>query len=435
MRLSIQDSPYLQQFAEQISYATTPFALANIQTLFGNHLPGINAMVSLAKDFNDSPVHKFSFPSYLETENIVPYFYSRHMYFLNDPRLIRITLGIDYSISLDTNAATYIKTIVKNKSLNMLSPKVKLAFEHILEHDFNFDSFFYFVENAKQGIAAYRKMKRIGIDSSWAFWKLLNKKFRRNAFYIELFRAINCKTFRKSHSIEYEIGPISAMREVIKFVYGFYCSDDGQFLINERLLSKHRSILFQLIAMYRIQFSSKMGARAKFRQFLKFVQDEGEVYFDREFVMIYKYFAKSNDVAMFKAINLGGKQKNLMKTLSNLAWDLTALRFMEMMCLSQREGSDFLVPYLLSFDKNMCTLMRSFPIKTVLLNRSEDFVLSFPQIKSREYFYAQGCKDETDWFFSPQNTQIRHNKLNNPSIRFQKIRREYKRLRKILDIV
>ena len=202
----------------------------------------------------------------------------------------------------------------------------------------NFDLFFYFVENIKIAFSVALRMAKGGFNSPLKFWKSLDKDFRWNIVCIKLFRYIDSSHYQKTRMLKFDIGFREAVRESIDFTYKFYASAEGKELIEERLLPMQRLILIQLLAILRIEFSSKKGPREKLKQFLDFVQDKGEVYLERETILAHRYFKSRATVPMLEKINRGGEQKGLLKKIDNLAWDMTAARFMEMMVTRTGNG-------------------------------------------------------------------------------------------------
>ena len=294
------------------------------------------------------------------------------------------------------------------------------------------DTFFYYIENIKQGTSAARKMNYESHDSPMRFWESLNEEFRRNLIAIHLFNEIDCKYYQSTRKLRFNISAIEATRASIQFAYGFYASSAGKALIFERLVPFQRLILLQLIVILRIQFSSKSSPRTKLSQFLKFVQQKGAVYLDRETVLAFEYFKDSGSVPLFKKVNRGGAKKRLMSTISNMAWDMTAPRFVEQMLTARLQG-DYTIPFFLSFDMALCRAIKAFPIKAAIIDVRSESVLSLPEIDTFEYFRREGCEEIVRKFFSPESKNERALRESvEPEVIMSRIRTEFRELWRLL---
>jgi hypothetical protein len=143
-------TPQILKFATMLSAARTPQDLATIQSRLGSDLYGIRAIVSLpVNEPGFFPYLPIELPSSLFKDYVVPYFQYRYLYIIHHELLQLPRLAIDYTITFDTNFASYVEPIVRTRSLDGQQPEVKRAFHDMLYNDFNFDLFFYFVENIK----------------------------------------------------------------------------------------------------------------------------------------------------------------------------------------------------------------------------------------------------------------------------------------------
>lgn len=416
-------------FTTGLSLAKTPRQLGIVQDLYGRNLSGVDAVVSL-------PVYEPGYTSGLITlpqslfENyVVPYFPHPYIYFIRGGVLAPLKLAADYTATFDTNFASYVKQVVRTGSFGGQQEKVKRAIHEILINNVNFDLSFYFVENIKVAYPVALRMKRRGCSSPLLFWKALNKEFRWNIVCLKIFSSVDCIHYQKTQKLKFAIGFREAVRESIDFTYKFYMSDEGQELINGVFLNLQRSILLQLLAVLRIEHSSRRGARSKLEQFLAFVHEKGGFYLERETRMAYEYFKDRSAVPMLEKINKGGRQKDLLKKIDNLAWDMFGPRYMERMFTVQVRG-DYMIPFFFSFDENLRAMMRSLLAKAVVIDRSSANVLTVLESNTSEYFEKEGCRDILESFYSPEKRSERSLRGRAEARKqLSLIRSEYKALR------
>lgn len=422
----------LRKLAVALSFARTSQDLAEIKQVLSQDAVGTHAIVALPESYSMPWVPRFSFAHNMLTEHIVPYLSHQNLYFIHHERLERTQLAIDYTISFDTNAANYVGRIVENRSLDGLAPGIARTFHHILLNNFNFDAFFYCIENIKQGCYAARKMRHSGYDLGPSLWGLLDERFRQNLISIQLFNAVDCQHYRNSGALKFNITRDEAVRGAVQFAYAFYSSSYGRELINEWLLPLHRVILLYLLGILRVQFSSKSAPQEKFRQFLEFVQETVGVYLEREAVLALRYFGDPRSLPLLQKVNRGGTQRELMAKIANIAWDMTAPRYMERMLTAKLQG-DYTVPFFLSFDRALCRALKEFPIKAAIIDSRSANVLSVPEVNSFEYFRSEGCEEIVRDFFSPARSTARRSRERlTPLTTLNRIRAEYRRLYALL---
>lgn len=374
----------------------------------------------------DSPVYK---------KNLVHYFTKNNLYFISD-EIIKDTIvkkevkiPVDYTLAFDTNLSSYIKTIVQGGSLGNDQAEIIKILDQLLVDDVNFDHLFYLTENTKKVYIKAHFLK--GDATPFKFWSKLNKNFRWNLVSLELFRGIDCKKYKISPSGPESIFSFSdAVRNCVMYTYKFYATKHGK-LRTEQTLKFQRIILLCLIAMYRIQFSSKKGAKKKIDEYFNFVQNVVGIYFDREAIVAHKYFTDRNSVPFLSQVNVGTMPKSFLKTLDNIAWDMAAPRFMEELITSDGEAK-FMAPFFVSFDKDLVSMLNDFPIKSVVINSQSRALIPIPEVNTNDYFVEHGCESIVNRFFSYEaSEQRRNNHLKDlKEINFA-ILGEYRELRRV----
>lgn len=125
-------------FGTRLYLAGTPHDLAIIQSLLSKDLYKISAIVSLPVYETDRVFGPVVFPDFLFRNYFVPYFHFPYIYVIHHDIISPAILKIDYSVTFDTNFASYVKAIVRTGSLEGQQEEVKKAMDEILYNNVNF---------------------------------------------------------------------------------------------------------------------------------------------------------------------------------------------------------------------------------------------------------------------------------------------------------
>lgn len=368
---------------------------------------------------------------------LVPYFESEHIYFLEDDLLRdmfgsnEVKFGIDYTLMLDTNIASYINKLVRGESLGGMQNKIIPLIDEILHDDLNFDSLFYMVENVKNVINLIGNEQRSAIS----FWRSLDKDFRSNLVSLQIFRSIDCKEYKRTSNPKPIFTYRNAARRAINFAYDFYASEIGKEHILDFVLVQ-RLILLQLIGMVKIQLSSNRSARNKMADYFDYIHEVVGAYFDRESIIAHKYFLNRKSIGILNKIQKGMPISGLLKKLDNIAWDMAAPRFMEKLITSMTEASDgrYFIPMFVSFDNKLRELLSLFPVKGAIYSKSEGELIPLPKINTMDYFHSHGCGDYLEHLFSDPVKTERMSRPKPTRLSVHScIKREYRELREVIS--
>lgn len=334
---------------------------------------------------------------------LVPYFETEHIYFLDDDLLRNmfenngVNFGIDYTLMLDTNIASYINKLVRGESLGGVQSKIIQFIDELLHDDINFDALFYMVENVKNILHILNERQ----DSKINFWRCLNKDFRYNLVSLQVFRSIDCKEYKRTSNPKPLFSHRHAARRAIDFTYEFYASDKGREHILSFVLAQ-RLILLNLLGILKIQLSSNRSPDKKMTDYFTYVHEVVGIYLDREAVVAHKYFSDRKQVGILAKFHKGMPTKRLLKKIDNIAWDMAAPRFMEKLIAAmggEGEGRYF-IPMFVSFDKNLRELLSLFPVKGAIYNKAEGELIALPKISSLKYFQSNGCGQQLEHLHS-----------------------------------
>lgn len=147
---------------------------------------------------------------------------------------------------------------------------------------------------------------------------------------------------------------------------------------NERMSSfwkrQEASYLLLLKAVI-INFSSNRNARHKFEELFNFVNDDLGVVLEREMVICYHFFNRDHLVdKFFKRIQT--TNKDLIKDIYGMSWDLFHIRHMEFMMGKQLlEEASYTVFSLLTFDRGMAECIEVCPIRKYIISEEKLYPL------------------------------------------------------------
>lgn len=429
--------PEVQLCASILSKAKTPddafIAWSSMQAQHPD-LVGIVCLDSYRRSVVPPSVKKYT----KEPLNyLVPYFESEHIYFLEDDLLrdmfreSEVKFGVDYTLMLDTNIASYINKLVRGAPLGGMQNKVIPLIDEILHDDLNFDHLFYMVENVKNVISVIAKEQK----SKISFWRSLDKDFRSNLVSLQIFGSIDCKEYKRTSNPKPIFTYRNAARRAINFSYDFYASEKGRKNILDFVLVQ-RLILLQLIGMVKVQLSSNRSASNKMGDYFNYLNDVVGAYFDRETIVAHKYFSDRNSVGILNKMQKGKPISGLLKKLDNIAWDMSAPRFMETLITSMNTASEgrYFIPMFVSFDSKLRELMSLFPVKGVVYSKLEGELIPLPRINSMDYFQSHGCGDHLEHLHSHSVKMERMSRPKQTRLSVHScIRREYRKLRRIIS--
>jgi len=432
MSLRLFDTPEFKQLAAALRLTKNQVQLDSIQQNLSSRLHGIRIVASfpVSEPYLKPP---FNFPNIFTMKYFTPYLCNPNLYYFHhSPLILPHDRDLDYTVTFDTNFASYIKTVVKNNTIQVLSGDIQQTFDYVLANGFNFDPLFYFVENIKLARPVAMRMKNKGAFTPIEFWNSLNEYFRSNMVYLQLFINIDDLSYSSTRNFKFNISLQEAEAKAIDFAYNFYASPEYSFLANDYLLPNQRLGLLYLLAMLRVQYSSNKSAKNKLTEFLNFVQERGIVFLERETIVAFEYFKDRSNVPILNSINEGCNPNGLLTKIDNIAWDFAACRFLEQLFAVHPTG-DFYIPFFLSFDKNLRELIKIYPVKAVVVDSESGYVHSVPDININEYFMKNGCWDIWSEFATEEKRAERNSRIvNDDKETLSRIRTEYKRLRNAL---
>jgi hypothetical protein len=288
------------------------------------------------------------------------FFYGTGLLFYSDEHYAasknksRIEILIDYSLSLDSNAAERFRMWENggflDKDENHFEGLVRFIKEG-KEQGFNFDYSFFIIENLLDSMEpnnhrpfnSIRALKRFDhLEYEKDSFDIRNPKFSEDREKSGQ-RAI--ETLHAFHSSN-EIGGFLNRRKGLYLI-----------LLKAVILREQKELFLNKQLEILIEFSlDALGAFAK-----------TEIYF------AWKLLKHGNEFRFFDPISQLGKKS--LHRIKGMAWDLFALRYQETLA-SQSNVGDFYVPFFASFDNRFIELAQACPIRAVIIDDIDKRVMT-----------------------------------------------------------
>jgi len=267
-------------------------------------------------------------------------------------------IGIDYSVSFDTQFSSFIERYFTNKRFNQ-----EKVFEEILyklvDNNINTDYTTYLLENISKGIDTNGIISNIEqiirffhLDTSSSILLKNMKVINNNSYANELSLILNSIVSRK-YQVIYD-----DFKDKQKIMY---------------------IILMKIILINQ----SKKSTKYKVNQLIEFMQSELHTLYGRELIVASKFYenlnSKNDKVIFFnKVLNINEKT---LERLKNMAWDFSLIRHLERaFTINPNEKSDYYIPYFLTFDNGLSQIMDLYPLKAIVYFASTKELRIIPDI-------------------------------------------------------
>ena len=256
------------------------------------------------------------------------------------------TFVIDYSISLDTNALSYLLPFLDSKTTR-LPADFGEVFTFIADPCTNVDSIPYRMENL-QNLTSCPKAD--------------NSIYLRLRAY-EILRTLDPASVAngKPHSYLTDAELEKCAQEQMASLYE--SKNDARLMENIRL--NHEAMYCLLLKMCLIQLKRpNMSTKNKILQFLEFCDIDLATIYSREIMLARHYFVRGQDMNFFKKIMIGGRDP--LENLRNMAWDLWHVRQLEISTtIRPIAGARYFIPALLTFDKGLIEVIDLCPFRAI----------------------------------------------------------------------
>ncbi|WP_444904058.1 hypothetical protein ACJJIU_02300 [Microbulbifer sp. CnH-101-E] len=299
---------------------------------------------------------EFSHSSLKEIEDHCPtlkkYFYGTGILFYSDElyaatkRQRRIEVPIDYSLSLDSNAAERFRVWGNGGSLD----KEEERFEGLVRfikggkgEGFNFDYSFFIIENLIDSMRPenHRPFNTIRIL----------KRFDHLEYEAESFNIRNPKF---SETLE-ESG-----KRAIEALHSFHSSKEVK-----RFLSRRKGLYLILLKAVLLREQKDLDLAKQLEILVDYSLDTLGAFAKTEIYFAWKLLKQGKNLSFFDPISQLGKKS--LHRIKGMAWDLFSVRYQETLASKSNIG-DFYVPFFASFDNRFVELAQACPIRAVLID-------------------------------------------------------------------
>lgn len=252
-------------------------------------------------------------------------------------------LPIDFSISLDTQALSYIRHYLSG-SQSLPSDFQDVMF-FISRPEVNVDPIPYLLENTRFIINGTEEERKNIFKSMEAY---------------EVLRSIDKEVLRNGEIKSYLTESERRLRaQELLSKAAFDRSHKG---IGNEIFRRQKTMYCLLLKMVQIQFKRKEGSlESKLMEFFEFMDADLVVMFAREAVVATNYF-QSGQKGFFRKIQK--RSDKLFSNLQSMSWDLWHIRQCEDgLSWNPKEGARYYFPALLTFDKDLIEVFDMCPMK------------------------------------------------------------------------
>lgn len=262
-------------------------------------------------------------------------------------------IACDYSISLDLQAASYLRDYYEDRKA--VPESFRKALSIIASQEVNVDVMPYLFENLRL---------------------LQNDESREHV-------VATVKAFKALSDIDYGIfertGAIVSSKSDDELKFFAEEAIDGLKLRYEGSLESFNYLACYcfLLKITQIQLGGRgQSVSQKMKRLLAFQHDELATVWSRETTMAYAYFRKGQDLKFFSAVQSGNR--SLFEKLQNMSWDLWHIRYCEGMLNSEPEhGARYFYPALLTFDAGMTEIIDMYGLRGCAILKNEPLMPFF----------------------------------------------------------
>jgi hypothetical protein len=276
-------------------------------------------------------------------------------------------IPIDYSISLDTQAVSYLYSYFFDRDKSGLPKDLDEFFRFIIEPDVNVDPIPHLTENT------YNLKCGGNLDKIYNV-KLAYEMFRN--LDVDIFKNENKLKFKKTDLEIQEIAQQQISQEIFRLT-------DEQFNAEYERMFHQQYIIILIIAIIRWKYSNK-SIYTQIYSYFEMNQKYLGLMSVRDANLAYAIFTKKSK--FFKKIE---KNSNtLVEKMKAMAWDIFHFRYLEKVSTySINENADYFFPALCSFDDDFVKLIEFYKLSGLVYNKNGTDI--YP-------FYAFGMDEMTE---------------------------------------
>jgi hypothetical protein len=306
----------------------------------------------------------------------------------------RATYQIDYSISLDTQALSYLEPYIAGDPSGRLPKDIKEVFDFIARDDVRVDPIPYFLENLRN------------IDDKSAADRIFGKL---KAY--EILRTLDQAWLKTNSQVRSTLTEPELVKRAQEHIAGMY-SDRDNSAIMKILQFRHQYMYCSLLKMACIQMRSPaISMDEKIIMYSEFCDSKLATMNGRDTAIAREYFSRGQKLKFFGKIQRNNK--NIFNSLDGMAWDLWHVRQLEeAMTFKLSKNARYFFPALLTFDKRLIEVIDLYPLKACAFKDGDCEAMPFYDGN----WFNLVARDEIgrarfiDKFYSEDATQSRANR-------------------------
>lgn len=288
------------------------------------------------------------------------YFYGDGLLFFSDHHYDEtykrggIKIPLDFSLSLDSNAAENFRKFEKKVSLD----KDQDRFEELIRFlkgnskdgfDFNFDYSFFIIENL---------IESLKVDNLRPFETVRAlKRFNHLIYSADDFDVRN-----PQFNIEHEVAALQASQTL-----GAFHSDSNI----HHFLFRRKVLYLVLLKAIELSFLRGISLFDKMNVLMHFVIENIGKFTKSEIYFAWKLLKYGDKFHFFGSVRQ--VTKKTVSSARGMSWDLFAIRYQETLS-SRKKLSEFYVPFFASFDNRFVELAQACPVRCVMLNERDSLL-------------------------------------------------------------
>ena len=307
---------------------------------------------------------EFSHSSLREIEEHCPtlkkYFYGTGILFYSDELYAatktngQIQIPIDYSLSLDSNAAERFRVWESGGSLDKEESRFEGLVRFIKEgqgQGFNFDYSFFIIENL---LDSMKPENHRPFNTIRALKRFDYLEYEKSSFDI--------RSPKFSESLE-ESG-----KRTIEALHTFHSSKDIKGLLNRR-----KGLYIILLKAILLREQKVLGLDKQLEMLVEYSLYALGAFAKTEIYFAWKLLKHGKNLRFFDPVSQLGKKS--LHRIKGMAWDLYAVRYQEML-VSKSNTGDFFVPFFASFDNRFVELAQACPVRAVIIDDVDQRVMT-----------------------------------------------------------
>nr|WP_314426575.1 hypothetical protein [uncultured Erwinia sp.] len=333
--------------------------------------------------FNKKFTHGASIRSLFNDENVL----------VLDPQTIeemfsengRATFKIDYSISLDNQALSYLQPYISGRKIDHGNDIYEI-FEFLVQKNIQIDPTPYGIENIDN------------LDDVDNHPKIYDKLLG-----YEFIKSIDHERFKLTGELDAKTSKLELLINTDNHFNRLLSNsrDEG---FREEIKDRYNQIYSYLLMMSIIQIRSpSRSIKNKMLDMLAFANDRAGFLSTRELILANEFFSRGTNFQFFSKIHKNSKK--IWSSLNGMTWDLFHYRTLEQ-AITFDMGNDerYFFPGILTYDKGFIEVMEMTPLKAVafknegsipILFYNQDDVLKITsQISEVDDFYTELCSEK-----------------------------------------